>query len=692
MDSPPPPADRAVTRDAKRIADQLSVRLDGHRTSGEAFVASIYGEWGIGKTRCLRDVEAVFQQQLDRAISGLTDADVAQIVVPVFFDPWQYEHEEHLVVPLLKTIELTLEKVAVRVEAKHKADTPLGDQVADRVRRFGREVRNAGGVFGDVAVSLLSAFSFKFAPLEEVFGFGVDFAPKDAIEAARKAHEKREAAVAAAASTPWYRRLRAALAGGQSADAARVDAAHERLSKRESLYFDMRSALEALTLGHRNPSLRLVVLIDDLDRCLPEKAIQVLESVKLFLNVPGFSFVLAVDDEVVERGVAHRYSAYTLAAKGTASGLPITGAEYLEKIVHLPVHLQRWTKAEARDFLRETYPGLFDARKRAPRDEATRAAPAIKAGAAGTIKSGADAGETDADAQALLDLVLDAVPLVPRKLIRLSEALEYQRAHFFGGLASGALWRPLHAARVTALQQLYPALYRHLRLRPVRYWRLFELRRDDFGEPTLGDGESLAVLRQRFDDRAKGQGTQAPTRTQADTLRENLELLQLVDEAGHQRGSPDPLALFPPGTPTTDRSVEGIRRGLTFDEFAHLYLHGVALDPASAALKARALEPTPERVAAIGDVERFLDALLDADTLARREHLQAAPLDGRLPDDVFERLLSGLAGRGDRVLDVEWLRDIAALTTPEQLLRLYQDHKVLDAHASAAKGARDEAA
>ncbi|HRP29591.1 MAG TPA: hypothetical protein PLG77_14255, partial [Burkholderiaceae bacterium] len=61
MDSPPPPADRAVTRDAKRIADQLSVRLDGHRTSGEAFVASIYGEWGIGKTRCLRDVEFAVQ-------------------------------------------------------------------------------------------------------------------------------------------------------------------------------------------------------------------------------------------------------------------------------------------------------------------------------------------------------------------------------------------------------------------------------------------------------------------------------------------------------------------------------------------------------------------------------------------------------------------------------------------------------
>jgi hypothetical protein len=382
---------------------------------------------------------------------------------------------------------------------------------------------------------------------------------------------------------------------------------------------------------------------------------------------------------VVERGrTATARTRWRLAGDGgIVAGAADHRRRVSEKIVHLPASAAL-DKAEVRDF-RATYPGLFGAEQRPARDEPRGAA---------AIKTGVGASTSDADPQALLDLVLDAVPLVPRKLIRLSEALEYQQAHFVGGLGAGLLWRPLHAARVTALQQLYPALYRHLRLRPVRYWRLFDLRRDDSASDAWRR-RIVAVLQQRFIDRAS---LQTPTRTQADTLRENLNLLQLVDEAGRQRGSPDPLNLFPPGTPTQDRTVEGIRRGLTFDEFAHLYLHGVALDPASAALAVKTLEAAPERVATIADVDRLLDALLDADTLARREFLQAAPLDGRLPDDVFDRLVAGLADRGNRVLDVEWLRDIAAITTPEQLLRLYQDLKVLDAHASAAKGAKHEAA
>ena len=47
----------------------------------------------------------------------------------------------------------------------------------------------------------------------------------------------------------------------------------------------------------------LVVFIDDLDRCLPAKAVQVLEAVKLFLDKPGCIFILGADTRVVRDAV-----------------------------------------------------------------------------------------------------------------------------------------------------------------------------------------------------------------------------------------------------------------------------------------------------------------------------------------------------------------------------------------------------
>jgi len=70
---------------------------------------------------------------------------------------------------------------------------------------------------------------------------------------------------------------------------------------------------------------RLVVFVDDLDRCLPEKAIQVLEALKLFLDVKGCIFVLGLDPEAIESAVRTRYQE------------EIKPREYLEKIIQVPL-------------------------------------------------------------------------------------------------------------------------------------------------------------------------------------------------------------------------------------------------------------------------------------------------------------------------------------------------------------------
>ncbi len=83
----------------------------------------------------------------------------------------------------------------------------------------------------------------------------------------------------------------------------------------------------------------LVVFIDDLDRCLPERAVEVLEAIKLFLDVKGCVFFIAVDRDIIERVVRVQYTSYMVGEDEKRNNAPTTGQSYLEKIVQLPFHL-----------------------------------------------------------------------------------------------------------------------------------------------------------------------------------------------------------------------------------------------------------------------------------------------------------------------------------------------------------------
>lgn len=62
---------------------------------------------------------------------------------------------------------------------------------------------------------------------------------------------------------------------------------------------------------------RLVVLVDDLDRCLPDAVMATLEAIKLFLSVEKVAFVLAADQDMVRESIAA-----SLDATGRGSGSP----------------------------------------------------------------------------------------------------------------------------------------------------------------------------------------------------------------------------------------------------------------------------------------------------------------------------------------------------------------------------------
>lgn len=86
---------------------------------------------------------------------------------------------------------------------------------------------------------------------------------------------------------------------------------------------------------------RLIIFVDDLDRCLPEKAIAILEAIKLFLEVKGVIFVLGMDQAVIRKGIeAHYGASFGWDKEGeNKRELPIRGDSYLQKLVQIPFHL-----------------------------------------------------------------------------------------------------------------------------------------------------------------------------------------------------------------------------------------------------------------------------------------------------------------------------------------------------------------
>jgi len=70
---------------------------------------------------------------------------------------------------------------------------------------------------------------------------------------------------------------------------------------------------------------RLVFFIDDLDRCMPEEALKLLEALKQYLNIEGCIYFLGVDRHTLEQGIACRYK-----------DLQVKEVDYLDKIIQLP--------------------------------------------------------------------------------------------------------------------------------------------------------------------------------------------------------------------------------------------------------------------------------------------------------------------------------------------------------------------
>lgn len=112
---------------------------------------------------------------------------------------------------------------------------------------------------------------------------------------------------------------------------------------------------------------RIVVFVDDLDRCLPVKALEILESMKLFFDLPGFVFIAGLDEDVVERAVSVKFGdhlQYAGSNSNNSTGLASVShessrqrfsQEYVKKIFQVPYTLPATMPIQLDDLLESMY-------------------------------------------------------------------------------------------------------------------------------------------------------------------------------------------------------------------------------------------------------------------------------------------------------------------------------------------------
>lgn len=89
----------------------------------------------------------------------------------------------------------------------------------------------------------------------------------------------------------------------------------------------------------------LIIMIDDLDRCTPDRVLETLEAIKLFLSVNNTTFIIAMDEDVINYSIKRKYPQLS-----EDIGIDIS-KDYIEKIVQLPINLPELSEIDIENYI-----------------------------------------------------------------------------------------------------------------------------------------------------------------------------------------------------------------------------------------------------------------------------------------------------------------------------------------------------
>lgn len=125
---------------------------------------------------------------------------------------------------------------------------------------------------------------------------------------------------------------------------------------------DLKNALKKL-FAEKAAGKTVFVFIDDMDRCLPDVALDLLEAIKIFFSDVGCIFLIAADEQLIGQGLRLRYR--DLFNQGDHQKvedlLNQKGKEYFEKVIQFGVHVPARTPENMYRFISAQFPQWISA-------------------------------------------------------------------------------------------------------------------------------------------------------------------------------------------------------------------------------------------------------------------------------------------------------------------------------------------
>ena len=239
-----------------------------HRSTQTPTAIAFYGDWGTGKTSAMRWLQSCLDHWTNSKNLGGHAA-----VYSVWFDPWKYRDREDVWRGIIAEVVLHCIKV----------ENLNAENLETNLRQAAKQF---GGFLGRSFLHALKSIKLKF-PAAEVDGRVF----QDIYDEYAKVNHPEK---------------------------AYLNEFEEELKRWVTRYFPQEPTKEIKT------PRRLAIFIDDLDRCLPEVTLEVLEALKLYLNIPGLVFVVGLDQDVVRSVIRKHYDDHGL-GKAKAD-------KYLEKM------------------------------------------------------------------------------------------------------------------------------------------------------------------------------------------------------------------------------------------------------------------------------------------------------------------------------------------------------------------------